>query len=46
MENRSKMGGESGPRSSTKSCTHTLDRICVESWLVLLSEAWACVDEG
>ena len=35
-----------GPSLSTKSCIHNLPRSCVEGCVVLLSEAWGCVDEG
>ena len=42
MENRLKMGGESGPRS-VKQELHT--QLAQEGCVVLLSEAWGCVGE-
>ena len=35
-----------GPGLSTESCTHSLPRSCVEGYVVQLSEARSCVDDG
>ena len=35
-----------GPGLSTQSCTHSLPGSCVEGYVVQLSEARSCVDDG
>ena len=46
MENRLKMGGESGPRSVNQELhTQPAQKLC-GGGVVLLSEARGCVDEG
>ena len=46
MENRWETEVSLGPGLSTQSCTNSLPGSCVEGYVVQLSEARSCVDDG